>query len=110
MAIQSAAITSGNIELFTATRTTAVTCIWICNTASYDPNNPTAGLTTLKVYFVKDGDTIGPANIVVNDLPVPAGETVTFDAERMVLDQDDRVVLSSAAPFNLVATISTIDV
>jgi hypothetical protein len=47
---------------------------------------------------------------VVNDLPVPAGETVTFDAEKMILDQDDRVVLSSASPFNLVATISTITV
>jgi hypothetical protein len=110
MAIQSAAITSGNIELFTAVRETAVTCIWICNTASYDPNNPTSGATTVKIYFVKDGDPIGPNNIVVNDLPVPAGETVTFDAEKMILDQDDRVVLSSASPFNLVATISTITV
>ena len=110
MAIQSIAIGTSNTELYASSGNTAVTCIWVCNTAAYDPNNPATGTTYLDLHFVKQGDGITTTNLIVNQLPVPAGETVTFDTEKIILDSGDKVVASSAAPANLVATISTISV
>ena len=110
MAIQSTNIGTGNTNLYISSGNTAVTCIWVSNTAAYNPADPTANLTYLDVHFVKQGDGITTTNLIVNQLPVPAGETVTFDTEKIILDNGDRVVASSAAPANLVATISTISV
>ena len=110
MAIQSTAIGTSNTTLYTSSGNTAVTCIWVCNTTTYDPLNPTTGLTYLDLHFVKTGDGITTTNLIVNQLPVPAGETVTFDTEKIILDNGDRVIASSAAPANLVATVSTLGV
>lgn len=110
MAIDSSAIGTSNTTLYTSSGNTAVTCIWVCNTATYDPNNPSTGLTYLDLHFVKQGQGITNQNLIVNQLPVPAGETVTFDTEKIILDNGDRIIASSAAPANLVATVSTISV
>lgn len=111
MAINSATITGGSYTtIYTSTGNNAVTCIWVCNTATYDPLNPTTGLTYLDIHFVKSGAGVINANQVVNQLPVPAGESVTFDTEKMILDNGDSVVMYSPVPYNLVATISTIPV
>jgi hypothetical protein len=45
---------------------------------------------------------------VVNKLLVPAGETVTFDTEKIVLANGDRLVANTELPANLVATVSTL--
>lgn len=111
MAIDNAAITGGSpTTIYTSSGNNAVTCIWICNTATYDPLNPTTGLTYLDIHFVKNGDGIVTTNQVVNQLPVPAGESVTFDTEKMILANGDRVIMYTPVPYNLVATISTIPV
>ena len=110
MAIQSTAIGTSNTNLYVSTGNTAVTCIWVCNTATYNPADPTSGLTYLDLHFVKQGEGITTTNLIVNQLAVPAGETVTFDTEKIILDNGDRVVACSASPANLVATLSTIDV
>ena len=110
MAIQSVAISTSNTVLYTSSGNNAVTCIWVCNTAAYNPANPTANSTYLDLHFVRNGDGVTTTNLIVNQLPVPAGETVTFDTEKIILANGDTVVASSAAPANLVATISTISV
>ena len=38
------------------------------------------------------------------------GVDLAFDTEKIILDNGDRVVASSAAPANLVATVSSISV
>ena len=110
MAIQSSAIGTSNTDIYVSSGNTAVTCIWVCNTATYDPNNPSTGQTYLDLHFVKQGQGVTNTNIIVNQLPVPAGETVTFDTEKIILDNGDRVVANTSAPANLVATISVINV
>ena len=110
MAIQSTAIGTGNTNLYVSNGNTAVTCIWVCNTVTYNPVDPTSNLTYLDLHFVKQGAGITATNLIVSQLAVPAGETVTFDTEKIILDNGDRVVASSAAPANLVATVSSISV
>jgi hypothetical protein len=111
MAIDSTAINAADTTLFTASQETAVTCIWVCNTNTYDPNNPTVGQTTLNLHFVKSTDAVAlTKNKIVNTLTVPAGETVTFDTEKIILEAGDKVIANAASGSILVATISTITV
>ena len=110
MALTSTLIGTTNTDIFTSSGTNAITSVIICNTATYDPNNPTSGLTYLSLHAVKSGQAAGNINKIVNALPVPAGETVNFDTEKLVLDNGDKLVAYSASPANLSVTVSTLPV
>jgi hypothetical protein len=80
----------------------AVTTIIVCNTGVAD--------RTLSLYAVPNpGTTASPSNMIVNALLVPAGETVSFDQEKLVLGSSDevRAICSGAG---LTATISILPV
>lgn len=109
MAIQSTAIGTSNTDIYISNGNTAVTCIWVCNTVTYNPLDPTAGTTYLDVHFVKNGSGVSNVNQIINQLPVPAGETVIFDTEKIILDNGDKIV-ANADTVNLSATISVISV
>ena len=109
MAIQSTAIGISNTDIYISSGNTAVTCIWVCNTVPYNPASPENGLTYLDLHFVKQGQGISNTNLIVNQLSVPAGETVIFDTEKIILDNGDRIV-ANADTVNLSATISVISV
>ena len=78
----------------------AITTVIICNTGSSD--------RTVTLYAVPSpGTTAGVANMIVNALTVPAGDTVSFDQEKMVLSTGDELkAICSAA--DLTATVSTL--
>ena len=109
MAVQSLAITTAAQDLFLSTGNNAVTTIMVCNKIVFDPGDPIADQTFLYMHVVANGDAVGDTNLVVNKLLIPAGETVTFDTEKIILANGDRIVVRSENPQNLVATISTLD-
>lgn len=108
MAINSANIGNSNTTVYTSSGNNAVTCMWVCNT--YVGGSPASNGADLTLHFVKQGDSITNTNMVVNAIPVPAGETVVFDAEKIIMDNGDRVVASASAAGLLTFTISTIQV
>lgn len=113
MAITNASIGTSAAAAYTSTGDNAVTTVIVCNTAAYDPNNPTSELTYLYLYAVPNGGSASsPATntTIVNGLPIPAGETFTFDQEKMVLANGDMIVAKSDSPANLVITVSTLAV
>lgn len=113
MAITNATIGTTASAVFTSSGDMAITTVIVCNTAAYDPNNPSSELTNLYLYAVPAGGTpASPATntTIVNGLPIPAGETVTFDQEKMVLANGDMLVAKSDSPANLVVTVSTLAV
>lgn len=113
MAIQNTAIGSTNTTIYTAGAASAITTIIVCNTATFNPANPLADQTNLYLYAVPAGDVGGGVqakHTIVNGLPVPAGETVSFEQERMVLGTGDIIVAKSDSPANLVVTVSTLAV
>ena len=113
MAIANASITTSSAAVYTSSGNNAITTVIVCNTAIYDPSNPTSGLTYLYLNAVPSGGSASsPATntTIVNKLPIPAGETVTFDQEKMVLANGDMLVAKSASPANLVVTVSTLAV
>lgn len=107
MAIISTAILTSSTDIYVSAGNNAITSVIICNTATPDPS---VGLTYLTLHAVASGDGVGATNMIVNQLPIPAGETVNFDTEKMVLSNGDKLVAFSASPANLSVTVSTLPV
>ncbi len=88
----------------------AVTTIALCNTAAPDPSDETVNSVTVNIYIVRSGLSYGSGNLVVSNLVVPAGETVFFSEERMVLASGDAIWIGTSAASRLAATVSTLAV
>ena len=92
-----------------AGKTFAITNILVCNTGS-------SGTADFDMHLVPQGEPTDNFDTrVINNLTLPAGETFTFDSERIVLEEGD-IVSFVAAPdiganlTNLSATISYLEV
>lgn len=110
MAIQSTAIGATSTTVFTATDDVAISTMIFCNTSLPNPLQDDADTTFLDIHLVKNAETATITNKIVNALEIPAGETVFFDTERIVLETGDRVIALSTSPSVLVCTISTVPI
>lgn len=111
MAIQSVLILQTDtvlLEVPTEARY-AVTVIMVCNTATPDPEDETADATVFDMHFVKQGSAIGAVNKVLGNMPMAAGETFTFDTEKIIIEEGDRIILNCDSPTNLSATVSFLE-
>jgi len=91
-------------------RENAVTTIALCNTAAPDPADETTNSVTVNIYVVRSGLSYGPGNLVVNSLVVPAGETVFFSEERIVLASGDQLWVGTSSAARLAVTVSVLAV
>jgi hypothetical protein len=110
MAITSAAITTSAVPIYTSSGSNAITCIIICNLNQFNPSNPADQGGLLWLHAVPAGDEISNINLIVNGLPITAGETLSLDQEKLVLDNGDALYAFSDVNFTLVTTISTLAV
>lgn len=110
MAITNSSVTSSASAIYTSTGDNAVTTLIFCNTSAYVPATPTLNQSLLYVYAVPSGGTADNTTIIVNGLPIPAGETVSFDQEKMVLSSGDAIWAKTDLLSNITATISTLAV
>lgn len=110
MAITNSAIGPTNTDIYTSSGNNAITTIIVCNSVTYDPAAPTADESKLYMWAVPSGQGATNLNLIVNGLPIPAGETVSFDQEKMVLSNGDKLIARSDSPANLVVTVSTLAV
>jgi hypothetical protein len=69
----------------------AVTTLILCNTGTPSLTNETVDSASVNIYLVKSGTSYGVSNLVVSNLTVPAGETVFFSEERIILDENDEI-------------------
>ena len=110
MAIAQATIGATDTVVLTvpANKSYAITTIMVCNTAAYDAagNND----TSFDLHFVQQSQPKSNTNMVVKEMPVPGGETFTFDSEKVILSAGDSVTLLSQAPLNLSVTVSYLEV
>jgi hypothetical protein len=100
MALEQARIKSTDTTVLTvpAGKRYAITTILVCNTA--DPNDSTVSFAEFDMHFVKQGATINLTNMVINTLELPAGETFTFDSEKIILESGDRVTFVASPPID----------
>ena len=112
MAIENTLIGTTDTTLLTvpASKRYAITTIMVCNTYTPNPSVPDEGITNFDMHLVKNGEPKSNVNMVVRSLSMPAGETFTFDSEKIILETGDRVILLSDSPANLSATVSYLEV
>ncbi|MGY8867934.1 MAG: hypothetical protein ACKVJK_20195, partial [Methylophagaceae bacterium] len=121
MAIISAQVKTTNTDILDPTgvgspagavptgKTYAITNMIICN-------NSTSAAATLDIHLVKSGTALSNAvTRIAHDLSLPAKETFTFDTEKIILDQGDKIVLIGSPDIgaglsNLSATVSYLEV
>lgn len=105
MAILNTAINATNTIIYNSSGNNAITTVIICNTGGTDRT------VTLHAVANSGGNvgTPGVINMIVNTLNVPAGDTVSFDQEKMVLTNNDTLV-AIASGTGLSATVSTLPV
>jgi hypothetical protein len=125
MAIVNANITTGNTEVLDPDglnpgafsgavpegKSYAITNILVCNTSA-------SAAATFTMHLVPRGENItGNKTTVIKDLELPALETFTFDSERIVLEEGDKIIISGfpddgggGTETTLAATISYLEV
>jgi hypothetical protein len=112
MAITNATIGTGTAAAYTSSGSNAITSIIICNTQEYNPSLPAANIDYLYMYAVPSAGSISPPDantLIINKLPIPAGETVSLDQEKLVFENGDKLVAKCTNGY-LVATVSTLAV
>lgn len=91
-------------------RSNAITTIALCNTAAPSTADETTNAVTVNIYVVRSGKSPVNGNLVVSNLTVPAGETVFFSEERLVLDSGDELWVGTSAAARLSVTVSALAV
>lgn len=111
--------TTGDTEIFRATttgdnvgtgQTTAITNIIVCNTGAPNATDETVNNCTLTLNLVRFGQVSSDTNTVVKNLIVPAGETVFFSDEKVVLDSNDQIRAAASVANLLSITVSSLAV
>jgi hypothetical protein len=120
MAINQARLsTTGETTVYTSSGVNAIVTIAVCNTGAPTAGDESINSCTLDLYLVSSGDapdTPGKSgapgtysgNQIVSSLTVPAGETVFFSDEKIVLDNGDYVVAQASSSNLLSITVSTL--
>lgn len=108
MAIYNTEITSTSAAsantIGSSTGNRAITTIIVCNTTGSD--------LTITLYAIPSGTPsmlASSSNMIVNALTVPAGDTVSFDQEKVVLGTGDELKGICSGP-GLTVTVSTLAV
>ena len=91
-------------------QTNAITTIAICNTGAPNLTDETINSSNITINLVKSGGVSNSTNTVVSNLTVPAGETVFFNDERIVLDSGDQIRATASAANLLSITVSALAV
>jgi hypothetical protein len=110
MAISNTSISSSNTTIYTSSGNNAITTIMFCNTSAFNPTTPTLNQSLLYVYAVPNGGTVGTGTLIINGLPIPAGETVSLDQEKLVLANGDTIVAKTDSLSNITVTVSALAV
>lgn len=93
---------------------TAVTTIALCNIATPNNASESADAVSVNIYLAKAGvgyknyPTDPTTNLIVSQLIIPAGETVFFNDERIVLDSGDQIFVGTTVANTLAVTVSSL--
>jgi hypothetical protein len=110
MPLTCTAINAANTTLYTSSGTTAITTLIVSNVNTYSAASPTVGQSNLNLFIVPGGGTPNFANLIVSALPLPAGETFTFDNEKIIMGNGDTLVATSSAPSGVVPNVLSLTV
>jgi hypothetical protein len=112
MAIQNTQVGGGQTAILTvpSDKSWAVTTMLFCNTALPADIDTDDGDTYLDLHICVGGVDADDTNMVLNNIPIPAGETFSFDTEKLILESGDVIKAATTSPTNITATVSYMEV
>lgn len=104
MSIANASITTTDTSLITvpADKSYAIITILVCNTG--------VNSTSFDAHVIKSGQSKSDRNKVLTGVPVQGKDTFTFNAERLILDEADSLLLFADSDAGLHTTVSFLEV
>lgn len=102
--------TTAQFEVFSSTGIQAITNIIACNTGTPDLTNETINASTLTVYFIPSGSAASDLTTVIKNVIVPAGETIFFSDEKVILENGDTIVAQAGTGDLISVTVSSLAV
>ena len=108
MAIANSLIATTDTVLLTVPASTkyAITALMVCN---YSATADQANETTFTMHVVKNGESKGNANMVLNTVAVPAQEIFSLSLEKLIIETGDRLIFTAAANSRLAVTLSYVE-
>jgi hypothetical protein len=94
MAIVNAQLKDTQLDLLTVPtgKTYAITGVMVCNTYSPNDASPETHDASFDMHFIMSGESLAnQVSTVVRELNLPAGETFTFDSEKIILGAGDKL-------------------
>lgn len=109
MAINSTQLTTtGDTAVYTSLGTNAVLTVFVCNTGTPDNTDESVNLAYVNINLVPSGGASSVANTIVTNLAVPAGETIMFSDEKIVLEDGDMIKATASVANLLSVTVSSL--
>ena len=121
MAIENISFSAGTDTLLTvpSEKNYAITTIITCNTATVDPGNPNSSNASFDLHLVTAlemtaasnivADAVNNKNRVINNLPLKAGESYSFNNEKLILEAGDTIAVVGTST-GLSATVSYLEI
>ena len=91
-------------------QTNAITTMTLCNTGTPSIVDESTNEVYVSIYIVRSGKSYNAGNTIVSNLLIPAGETVFFSDEKIILDSGDEIWVGTSAASLLSVTISALEV
>jgi hypothetical protein len=121
MAIENSTLALGTTTLLTipAGKEYAITTIIFCNTYTPDPADLDLGEASFDLHLITAAEILsagsasaaaGNINRVINGLNLKAGESYSFDSEKLILSAGDAVHIVATLSGNLSATVSYLEI
>jgi hypothetical protein len=96
--------------VFTSSGNNAITTIVVCNTGTVNLTDETVNACELTMYFVPNLGSAIDETTVVKNLTIPAGETVFFSDEKVILSTGDFISAKASVGNLLTVTVSSLPV
>ena len=102
--------TTALTSVYVSSGNNGITTIIACNTGTPTLTDETVNASTLTLYFIPSGGTATDSTTVIKNLIIPAGETVFFSDEKVILSNGD-IIKATAGTGNLITlTVSSLSV
>jgi hypothetical protein len=102
MAISSTQLGTTNTTIYTSSGETAVTALFLCNTHSAD--------VTVSIHVIESGGTAADNRLILKDYNIPAGDTLTFEWEKLILANGDFINGTASSATKITVTTSYVQV
>ena len=90
-------LTQKDVLTVPASTTYAVTNVLVCNTYSPSGGSASTRNANFTMHIIPSGSALNNnVTCVVKELTLPAGETFTFDSERIILETGDKLTFTAS--------------